>query len=47
MPCDCPGAYEHPGRGHLWVRCGADGCTATWYRPRHGFPRPDEPGAGQ
>jgi uracil phosphoribosyltransferase len=37
MPCDCPGALRHPGRGHLWVRCGTKDCTATWYRPRHGW----------
>jgi hypothetical protein len=36
MPCDCHGVFRHPGRGHLWVKCGEQTCTATWYRPRHG-----------
>ncbi len=37
MPCDCPGAMRHPGRGHLWVRCRGDHdhCAETWYEPRH------------
>ncbi|MHB1430698.1 MAG: hypothetical protein ACYCVZ_01065 [Streptosporangiaceae bacterium] len=37
-PCDCRGALSHPGRGHQCVRCATAGCTATWYRPRHGHP---------
>jgi hypothetical protein len=37
MPCDCPGAMRHPGRGHLYVKCGEKGCTATWYKPRHAY----------
>lgn len=36
-PCDCPGAFQHPGQGHLWVRCGTQGCSAIWYKPRHGW----------
>ncbi len=35
MPCDCPQALGQPGRGHLWVRCRADGCLAIWYQPPH------------
>ena len=46
MPCDCPGAMTEPGRGHLWVRCRADGCPAIWYQPAHGFPADPQPPVG-
>jgi hypothetical protein len=35
MPCDCPAAAREPGRGHLWVRCRAEGCASIWYKPPH------------
>ena len=36
-PCSCPRALAHRerGAGHLVVRCGEQGCSSTWYRPRH------------
>lgn len=44
-PCDCAAALGEAaacrGQGHLRVNCRTDGCTATWYKPRHGWQRQD------
>lgn len=33
--CPCAAAQENTGRGHLVIRCGTEGCTETWIKPRH------------